>query len=96
MEEKEIWKLVQNWISIEKHKEDKNFLEHIASLNHQNERLKPYNLELYYGKRDTRKKSIYFIITPYLIQVYQGTITEVNGRLKIESWEMLEIGRAHV
>lgn len=90
MEEKEIWKLVQNWISIEKHKEDKNFLEHIDSLNYQNERLKPYNLELYYGKRDTRKKSIYFIITPYLIQVYQGTITEVNGRLKIESWEMLE------
>lgn len=89
MEEKEIWKLVQNWIAIEKHRQDKSFIEHIASLNEQNKRLNSYNLELYYEKEDSRKESVFFIITPYLVRVYRGFVIEVNGNLRIENWEML-------
>lgn len=88
MEEKEIWKLVQNWIAIELHKKDKSFLEHIASLNEQNKKLKSYNLELYCDNKESRKEAIFFIITPYLIQAYTGIVTELNGLLKIEKWEM--------
>lgn len=88
MQESEIWKLVQNWIAIKEHQQKQGFLEHIGSLNEQNRRLRPYNLELHCEKMNSRKESTYFIITPYLIQVYKGFVTEMNGELKIEDWEM--------
>ncbi|MCI9233746.1 MAG: hypothetical protein HFH08_04010 [Bacilli bacterium] len=90
MEEKEIWKLVQNWIALEKHREEKSFLEHIASLNEQNERLKFYDLELYYKEEESRRETYFFIIRPHLIQMFKGFVSENDGRIYAEDWEMVK------
>lgn len=90
MKEKETWKLLQNWIAIEKHQQDKTFLEHITSLNEQNRKLSNYNLELYYQEKEGTQTTQFLILTPYLIQLYEGIVTERKGTIQIENYRMIK------
>ncbi len=89
MKESEVWKLILNWIEIKKVKKRSSFLENVALFNEQNEKLKSQGLKLYYKEEEKRSIETFFVITPYLIQMFRGVITEQSGTIHIEDYEMI-------